>query len=193
LQNFLTAVTNGCPNNCTDSTVPNVSWIVPAIAVSEHDTNPNEFAGSPYNIANTNLKAGESYVTMLIQQIMKNTALWNSSIIFVAWDDWGGYYDHVRPPKDSSGQLMYGIRVPGIAISPWVNNGGTLDHQTLSFDAYLKLVEDLFMQGTRLGGDGRTSVRENEAQLGDLLDEFDFRRTPLAPPGTVTGLSCQAQ
>jgi len=194
LQNFLTAVTNGCPTNCTDATVPSVSWIVPAIAVSEHDSNINQWANPPFNIANVNLKAGESYVTMLIQQIMKNTALWNSSVIFLAWDDWGGYYDHVRPPKDSSGQLMYGMRVPAIAISPWVNNGGTLDHQTLSFDAYLKLIEDLFMpQGTRLGGDGRTSVRENEPQLGDLLDEFDFRRNPLAAPSQVTTLSCQAQ
>jgi phospholipase C len=161
------------------SAVPKVSWIAPGLQVSEHPGGPD-------------LKRGEAYVTTILKQIMANPALWNSSVVFLAWDDWGGYYDHVRPPKDSAGNLMYGIRVPAITISPWLGLG-RMDHQTLSFDAYLKFIEDLFLNGQRLSGDGRpTPVRENQPALGDLLTQFDFHRSPMSPPPAVTALSCQA-
>ncbi|MEA2581779.1 MAG: hypothetical protein QOE83_2671, partial [Actinomycetota bacterium] len=63
------------------------------------------------------------------------------------WDDWGGFYDHVEPPVvDVNG---YGLRVPGLLISPYAREG-YIDHQTLSFDAYLKLIEDRFLNGQRL-------------------------------------------
>ena len=72
---------------------------------------------------------------------------WLHTAIFVTWDDWGGFYDHVKPIRiDENG---YGIRVPGIMISPWARRG-YIDHQTLSFDAYLKLIEDRFLGGQRL-------------------------------------------
>src|SRR4051812_7948267 len=95
------------------------------------------------------LKHGQAYGTTLIQQIMKNTALWNSSVIYVTWDDWGGFYDHVRPPRDRNGKLKFGIRVPGIAISPYIHTAGYVDHNTYSFDSYLRLMEDIFKSGTR--------------------------------------------
>lgn len=68
----------------------------------------------------------------------------------------------------------YGLRVPAMVISPYAR-AGYIDHQTLSFDAYLKFAEDLFLGGQRLdpANDGRPdprpSVRENEAILGDLM------------------------
>ena len=86
------------------------------------------------------------------------------------------------PPKvDQNG---YGLRVPGLTISPWVK-AGTIDHQTLSFDAYLKLIEDLSLNGQRLDPttdgrpDRRPIVRENVSILGNLLTEFDFSQQPL--------------
>jgi Phosphoesterase family len=179
LQTFLTDVT-------TESTFPQVSWIVPSIASSEHAgsfTNTDPVSGKGYNAPNVDLKRGQAYVTMLLQQIMKNTALWNSSVVFLAWDDWGGFYDHVRPPTDSSGNLMYGLRVPGMTISPWLGIN-KLDHQTLSFDAYLAFIENLLlpigpgMPGQPLNGDGRPDVREWEPALGNLVDEFDFNQNP---------------
>ena len=109
---------------------------------------------------------------------------WNSTVIFLAWDDWGGFYDHVVPPTvDQNG---YGLRVPGLVISPFAKKG-FIDHQTLSFDAYLKLIEDIFLNGQRLDPktdgrpDPRPTVRESVSTLGDLLQEFDFNQTPLPP------------
>jgi hypothetical protein len=102
--------------------------------------------------------------------------------VFLTWDDWGGFYDHVVPPVvDGQG---YGIRVPGLVISPFAKHG-FIDHQTLSFDAYLKLIEDVFVGGQRLDPktdgrpDTRPTVRENVKILGDLRNSFDFSTAPL--------------
>ena len=109
---------------------------------------------------------------------------WSSTAIFLSWDDWGGFYDHVVPPKvDQNG---YGRRVPGLVISPYAKKG-FIDHETLSFDAYAKFIEDLFLGGQRLDPksdgrpDPRPDVRENAAQLGDLVNDFDFSQAPRDP------------
>jgi phospholipase C len=76
--------------------------------------------------------------------------------------------------------------VPGLTISPWAQ-AGTIDAQTLSFDAYLRLIEDLFLDGQRLDPetmsrpDSRPTVREEIGVLGNLLREFDFTQDPLPP------------
>jgi phospholipase C len=124
---------------------------------------------------------GQAWVTKIVNAIMRSK-VWRSTAIFVTWDDWGGFYDHVAPPKvDNAG---YGIRVPAFLISPWARKG-YIDHQTLSFDAYLKLIEDVFLDGQRLDPrtdgrpDRRPTVREEVPKLGDLALEFDFTQTPL--------------
>ncbi len=153
-------------------TLPSVSWIVPGTQVSEHP-------GSDAPI-----RDGQVYVTRLVNSVMKGPD-WRSSAIFLTWDDWGGFYDHVQPPVvDQNG---YGLRVPSLVISPWVRRG--VDHHTYSFDAYLKLVEDLFLGGQRLDSktdgrpDPRPSVREDLPILSDLLHAFDFTQEPL--PKTI--------
>ncbi len=150
-------------------TLPAVSWIIPNSKVSEH---------APAKISD-----GQAYVTALINTVMQSKE-WNSTVIFLAWDDWGGFYDHVPPVLiDQNG---YGIRVPGLMISPYARQG-MIDHQVLSFDAYLKFIEDIFLNGQRIDPktdgrpDPRPTVRESVTQLGDLLQEFDFSQSPLPP------------
>lgn len=150
-------------------TLPAVSWVVPAGDVSEHPPSTTS--------------AGQSYVTSLVNAVMSGPN-WSSTAIFVTWDDWGGFYDHVNPPSvDVNG---YGIRVPGLVISPWAKKG-YVDPQTLSFDAYIKLIEDDFMGGRRLNPntdgrwDPRPDVRENASILGNLAGDFNFSQTPRAP------------
>jgi phospholipase C len=158
LQNFYTAAAAG--------TLPAVSWLAPSGDVSEHP---------PGKVTD-----GQAYVTSLINAVMKGPD-WASTAIFLAWDDWGGFYDHVTPPTvDING---YGLRVPGLVISAYARTG-YIDHQTLSFDAYDKFIEDLFLHGQRLDPttdgrpDPRPDVRENQAQLGNLLTDFDFSQAP---------------
>jgi phospholipase C len=161
LRNFLAQAKAG--------TLPAVSWVTPTQKVSDHP---------PALISN-----GQTYVTGLIDRLMESPD-WSSTAIFLAWDDWGGFYDHVKPPTvDDQG---YGLRVPGLLISPYARRG-YIDHQTLSFDAYLKFIEDDFLGSARIDPktdgrpDRRPDVRENEKILGNLLSEFDFSQTPRRP------------
>jgi phospholipase C len=161
LSNFFAAAKAG--------TMAAVSWIVPNATVSEHPP--------------ALVSVGQTYVTGLINAIMRGPD-WSSTAIFLTWDDWGGFYDHVRPPVvDQNG---YGLRVPGLVISPYAKRG-YIDHQTLSFDAYLKFIEDDFLGGQRLDPrtdgrpDPRPDVRESAPQLGDLTLDFDFSAAPRGP------------
>ena len=130
-----------------------------------------------------NIADGQAYVTTLINTIMEGPD-WDSTAIFLVWDDWGGFYDHVLPPvADENG---YGFRVPSLVISPYARRG-FIDHQTLSFDAINKFIEDDFLDGQRLDPatdgrpDPRPDVRENNPQLGDFTADFDFDQPPLPP------------
>jgi phospholipase C len=161
LHNFYTA--------CRRGKLAAVTWIMPGDKVSEH----------PPNL----VTAGQSYVTGLVNSVMHSRD-WNSTAIFLTWDDWGGFYDNVAPPRvDGQG---YGLRVPGLVISPYARRG-YIDHQVLSFDAYLKFIEDDFLHGQRLNPrtdgrpDPRPDVRENERILGNLAKDFDFRQKPRPP------------
>jgi phospholipase C len=149
--------------------LPAVSWVIPSGAVSEH----------PPSL----VSAGQSYVTGLINAVMQSPD-WDSTAIFLSWDDWGGFYDHVVPPTvDEEG---YGLRVPGLVISPYARTG-YIDHQTLSFDAYLRFIEDDFLGGQRLDPqtdgrpDPRPDVRETASILGNLASDFDFNQAPRPP------------
>ncbi len=149
--------------------LPAVSWVVPSGAVSEHPPGATS--------------AGQAYVTSLVNAVM-NGPDWSSTAIFLAWDDWGGFYDNVVPPKvDENG---YGLRVPAMVISPYAKKG-FIDHQTLSFDAYAKFIEDDFLGGQRLDPktdgrpDPRPDVREDAPQLGDIAAAFDFNQAPRPP------------
>jgi phospholipase C len=150
-------------------TLPAVSWVVPNGTVSEHPTG--------------RVSAGQTYVTGLINTIMQSPE-WKSTAIFVSWDDWGGFYDHVVPPAvDQNG---YGLRVPAMVISPYARKG-YIDHQTLSHDAYNKFIEDDFLSSQRLDPatdgrpDRRPDVRESKAQLGNLAQDFNFTQQPRPP------------
>jgi phospholipase C len=170
LADFITAAKAG--------TLPAVSWVCPNGRFSEHP---------PALVSD-----GQNYVTNLINAVMQGPD-WQSTAIFLAWDDWGGFYDHVVPPVvDENG---YGLRVPGLVISPYAK-AGLIDHQTLSFDAYVKFIEDVFLGGQRLDPatdgrpDPRPTVRENSPTLGDLANDFDFTQPPRPPlilPATPIG------
>ena len=106
----------------------------------------------------------------------------------MSWDDWGGFYDHVVPPRvDQNG---YGLRVPALTISPYAKRG-YIDHQTLSSDAYLKFIEDDFLDGARLNPqtdgrpDPRPDVRENAADPGQHRNRVQLQ--PGAPPAGAAG------
>ena len=134
--------------------LPQVSWIIPNLNLSEHPP--------------ANITTGSNYITGLVNAVM-NSPQWSSTAIFIAWDDWGGFYDHVTPPMVD--QYGLGIRVPGLVISPYARQG-YIDHKTYSFESWLKLVEERFGVLPMTG-------RDNTAN--DMSDAFDFTQQPRAP------------
>ncbi|HEY2571220.1 MAG TPA: alkaline phosphatase family protein [Solirubrobacteraceae bacterium] len=149
--------------------LPNVSWVAPNGGRSEHPP--------------ALVSVGQTYVTTLVNAIMRS-GCWGSTAIFLSWDDWGGFYDHVLPPNiDENG---YGLRVPGLVISPYAK-AGYIDHQQLSHDAYLKFIQDDFLSGARLNpatdgrADRRPDVREEAPGLGNIANDFNFSQQPRQP------------
>jgi len=179
LPDFTTVTLDGQQSNIEDvsrfyaaakaGTLPSVSWIAPNQAESEHPP--------------ALLSDGQRYVASLVNAVMSGPN-WDSSAIFLTWDDWGGFYDHVPPAGvDVNG---YGLRVPALVISPYARRH-FIDHQTLSFDAYNRFIEDDFLGGQRLDPksdgrpDPRPTLRERAPQLGDLRADFDFDQKPRPP------------
>ena len=159
----------GFYNAAKAGTLPSVSWVIPNDKASEHPP--------------AKISEGQTYVTTLVNAIMRSPD-WSSTAIFLSWDDWGGFYDNVLPPvADQNG---FGLRVPGLVISPYARYG-YVDHQTLSHDSYLKFIEDDFLEGERLNPatdgrpDSRPDVRESLPQVGNLVKDFNFNQPP-APP-----------
>ncbi|MGI8990543.1 MAG: alkaline phosphatase family protein [Bryobacteraceae bacterium] len=137
-----------------NGTLPQVSWVIPSGAVSEHPPG--------------GLKAGQEYVTGVINAIMQGPN-WNTTAIFLSWDDWGGFYDHVNPPQVD--QYGLGIRVPGLVISPYARQN-FVDHKTYSFESWLRIVEERF---------GVTPMTARDSTAGDMIDSFDFTQSPRIP------------
>lgn len=167
-------------------TLPQVSWIVPSNAYSEHPT--------------SGVTAGMEYVTALVNAVMQSP-YWRNTAIFITWDDWGGFYDHVPPPNVDMNTSPYpiqgfGIRVPGLMISAYAKHG-YIDHAIYGSDSYATFFENLFTGSARLNPaqlgnpDRRPDIRDSLTQvtfpdgttapLGDMMTEFDFTRSPQPP------------
>jgi phospholipase C len=137
--------------------LPPVSWLVQPYGVSDHAT--------------TNVCIGENWTVQQINAIMSNPQEWAHTAIILTWDDFGGFYDHVAPPKGPNPYSQYGFRVPAIVISPYARSG-FIDHTQYDFTSILKLAEDLFALPS-LGG--------QDAQANSMLASFDFNQQPLPP------------
>jgi len=106
--------------------LPSVTWVTPRYEFSNHP---------PYSTI-----WGQNWATSVINAIMRSP-MWPSTAVFVTWDEWGGTYDSVIPPKVDA--LGLGMRVPMLVISPWAN-AGMIDHEVGEFSSPHKLIADNF-------------------------------------------------
>ena len=131
-----------------------VSWVVGAPGGDEHPSK--------------NIQAGENSVADYIVNPLGTSAYWPSAAVFVAWDDYGGFYDHVVPPQvDKYG---YGFRVPCLVISPFAR-AGYIDSTVNDHTSILKFVESRF---------GLSPLSTRDAAANGFLEAFDFAQTPRA-------------
>ena len=147
--------TNNFLQDVQQGTLPAVSWLINDTFHSDHP-----LGGS--------LCVGENATVREINAVMRSP-LWKSTAIFLVWDDFGGFYDHVAPPRKN--QIGWGPRVPAIVISPY-SRAGMIDHVPESFGSLLRFVENRY---------GLQPTGTSDAQAADLTEAFNFAQTPLKP------------
>jgi phospholipase C len=155
--------------------LPNVSWLY---ASSQFDEHP-PYAGKNMG----NVTVGMKWTIDQVNSIVKG-GLWPKTVIFITWDDWGGWYDHVTPPNlelwkfstpvtsYKSTQFRLGSRVGCLVLGPYARKGfvSTKQHSHVSL---VKYCESLF---------GLPSLNQRDGKADDMFDCFDYKQTPLPPP-----------
>jgi phospholipase C len=141
-----------------------VTWITPQFALSEHPE---------YNFC-----YGENWTTSVVNAIMRSP-MWEDTAIFLTWDDWGGFYDHVPPPQID--EFGLGIRVPFLVISPFAKRG-FIDHDHAEFSDVLRFMEDNW---------GLAPLTRRDREAGNLFQDFDFHGSPRPPDPQPLREDCQ--
>jgi len=144
--------------------LPPVTWVTPRFALSEHPD---------YNFC-----YGENWTTQVVNAIMASPE-WKSTAIFITWDDYGGFYDHV-PPREVD-MMGFGIRVPMLMISPYAKTG-YVDHTEGEFSSVLRFIEDNW---------GLSQLTERDQQADNLSEAFDFTQQPRAPDPLPSRTDCR--
>ena len=132
--------------------LPPVTWITPRFELSEHPE---------YNFCH-----GENWSTKVINAIMRSD-MWEDTAIFLTWDDYGGFYDHVPPPQvDAFG---YGFRVPAFLVSSFAREGH-IDSTVMDFSSIPRFIEENW---------GLEPIAERDAAANTFMLAFDFERRSL--------------
>ncbi|MCI4351284.1 MAG: hypothetical protein L3K15_07215 [Thermoplasmata archaeon] len=141
-------------SDVANGSLPNLAWIVPPGSSSDHPP--------------ANLTDGQDFVASIVNSVAQSE-YWNSTAIFVTWDDYGGFYDHVAPPQLDNNGLSF--RVPLIVISPWTH-AGFVSHATTTFESILHLMEVRF-------GLGCLTARDCNAALPTDFFDWHLGRAPV--------------
>jgi phospholipase C len=149
-------------------TLPAVSWIVTS---PKYSTGPTSY-----------MCVGENHLVQQLNALMRSS-LWRSTVVFVTWDDFGGFYDHVVP--QSLNDISYGFRVPTLVISPYARPR-TVDHTTYDFTSILRFIEDRYhlprlSQYDRHAASIGRDLNVKQRPLPPLI--LRQRKCPYPPPG----------
>jgi phospholipase C len=156
--------------------LPYVSWVY---ATSQFDEHPPDPGKGPMG----NVTTGMQWTVDQINAIVKG-GLWGRSAVFITWDDWGGWYDHVNPPSIETWkfatpqpsykgtQFRYGSRVPCLVLGPYAKRG-YISKSLHSHVSLVKFCESVF---------GLPSLNQRDTQADDMSDCFDFTAGPAQPP-----------
>lgn len=146
--------------------LPALSWVTPPTVDTDHP---------PDSVC-----TGENWTVQQINAIMQGPEeQWNTTVIVLTWDDWGGFYDHAPPPFRD--QFGLGLRVPFIVISPWAIHG--VYHTEVEFASVLRFMEETF---------NLPSLGAADTVANDMQDAFNFKQTP-RPPLVLTQRTCKAR
>jgi phospholipase C len=137
----------------------NIVYVTPSAANSDH---PHTFATSPYS--------GPAWVGSIVNAIGNDPYYWGNTTILVTWDDWGGWFDHVKADRPNPNDpYQSSFRVPLLVISPYVI-AHNVDHNTRTFDSIVTYIESTF---------GLPSLGMADQNTDDLSSMFNYSQSPL--------------
>jgi phospholipase C len=154
---------DGLVQDVRDDRLPPVTWVTPRFELSEHPE---------YSFC-----WGQSWTTRIVNAIMASP-MWKDTAIFITWDDYGGFYDHVPPPQVD--RFGFGIRVPLLLISPYAK-AGYVDHTLGEFSSVLRFIEDNW---------GLSQLTHRDRDARNLSEAFDFSREPRKPDPQPVRTDC---
>ncbi|HYG98214.1 MAG TPA: alkaline phosphatase family protein [Terriglobales bacterium] len=190
LSEYFTDVQNG--------TLPAVALIEPGL-FSGRDEHPSNFNPTDGTVSPISVQTGAAFVASLINALMVSPS-WRDSVFFLAYDEGGGFFDHVPPisvpnpdgippqdllPNDPVGDFtITGFRVPNMVISPFAKRN-YVSHTPMDLTAYLKFIETRW---------GLPPLTARDAAMPDMTEFFDFTGVPWAippsPPAQNTNGAC---
>jgi phospholipase C len=159
---------------CANGTLPAVSFVDPAFEDEDSGTSGDEH---PHG----DVRAGQAFMSDVVHAFMESKH-WKRGALFIVYDEWGGFFDHVRPPRvpdirassdlnSDYGQM--GFRIPAVAVSPWARRKH-VDHTIYGFESILKLIEYRY---------GLSPLTTRDKFARNIGRSFDFESKPrLDPP-----------
>jgi phospholipase C len=135
--------------------LPPVTWVTPRFELSDHPD---------YSFCH-----GENWTTQVVDAVMRSK-MWKDTAIFITWDDYGGFYDHVPPPDVD--RMGFGFRVPLLVISPYAIEG-KVSHEEGEFSSVLRFMKDNWNL--------RPFLTNRDRQATPMMSAFDFSQAPRPP------------
>ena len=175
---------------CATGTLPNVSFVDPNFAGSVGEGPGLSADEHPHG----DIRAGQAWMADVVHAFMESPQ-WERGALFIVYDEWGGFFDHVAPPRvpddrnDPDINKDYGLmgfRIPAVAVSPWVRRGHVA-HTTYSFESILKMIEYRF---------ALKPLTKRDAYARNIARAFDWKSKPrlalptLPDPPTVVSQPC---
>jgi phospholipase C len=175
---------------CATGTLPNVSFVDPNFAGSVGEGPGLSADEHPHG----DVRAGQAWMADVVHAFMESPQ-WERGALFIVYDEWGGFFDHVAPPRvpDDRNDVdinkdygLMGFRIPAVAVSPWVRRGHVA-HTTYSFESILKMIEYRF---------ALKPLTKRDAYARNIARAFDWKSKPrlslptLPDPATVVSQPC---
>jgi phospholipase C len=174
---------------CASGTLPAVSFVDPAFNGEEQGTSGDEH---PHG----DVRLGQAFMSDVVHAFLESPQF-KRGALFIVYDEWGGFFDHVRPPRvpdvrsnrdvsQDFGQM--GLRIPAVLVSPYARRGH-VDHNIYGFESILKLITYRF---------GLPSLTVRDAYARNIARSFDFESKPnydipsLPDPPQVASSPCGA-
>ena len=166
-------------SDCANGTLPAVSFVDPAFTLLLNTANDNH--------PKSDIRNGDAFLAKIYNAVASGPQ-WSSTVLVVNYDEWGGFFDHVPPPRAfapnatdpdlADGKALLGCRCPCTVASPWTVGtpaNPVVDHTVFDHTSVLKMIESVFHVKP-------LAARETSSDVGNLLSVIDFSKPPASAP-----------